>query len=108
MGGAPAATALAVARDHPAYEGHFPGNPIVPGVCTIAIIKELLEKALEKKLVLKESKAVKFLGLINPAMSPKVTLAWKEEGDHINASATLHEGPTALFKMSAQYISAVQ
>ena len=36
MAGAPAATALVVARDHPAYEGHFPGNPILPGVVILA------------------------------------------------------------------------
>lgn len=30
------ATALAVARDHPAFEGHFPGNPILPGVVLLS------------------------------------------------------------------------
>ncbi|MCX6330659.1 MAG: hypothetical protein NTZ85_14245 [Bacteroidia bacterium] len=29
-------------RDHDIFKGHFPGNPILPGVCTIQILKELL------------------------------------------------------------------
>jgi 3-hydroxymyristoyl/3-hydroxydecanoyl-(acyl carrier protein) dehydratase len=27
---------LAIAIDHPAYEGHFPGNPLLPGVLLLA------------------------------------------------------------------------
>lgn len=27
---------LAIARDHPAYEGHFPGRPLLPGVALLA------------------------------------------------------------------------
>ena len=29
-------TALDIARDHPAYDGHFPGRPILPAVVILA------------------------------------------------------------------------
>jgi 3-hydroxymyristoyl/3-hydroxydecanoyl-(acyl carrier protein) dehydratase len=29
-------SALPVAADHPAYPGHFPGNPILPGVVVLS------------------------------------------------------------------------
>jgi 3-hydroxyacyl-[acyl-carrier-protein] dehydratase len=88
---------------HEVFKGHFPGNPIVPGVCTIAIVKELLQKALQQKLVLKESKGVKFLGLINPGMSPIMNLSWKKEEDQVSVTASLQKGASALFKMSGTY-----
>lgn len=89
--------------DHDIFRGHFPGNPIVPGVCTMAIIKALLEKALGKQLLLSESKTVKFLGLIDPKMTPQVQLSWKASAGHIQANATLHDGNTPLFKMTGTY-----
>ena len=27
---------LAIAKDHPAYDGHFPGSPLLPGVVLLA------------------------------------------------------------------------
>ena len=89
--------------NHQIFEGHFPGNPIVPGVCTIAIVKEILEEAVTQDLLLTGAPTVKFLGLINPSMSPVLTLTWKSEGSQTEATAILKEGSTALFKMSASY-----
>ncbi len=34
--GLPLRTAVRVAHDHPAFEGHFPGRPILPGVVLLA------------------------------------------------------------------------
>ena len=91
---------------HEIFSGHVPGNPIVPGVCTMAIVKELLEKAIGRSLMLREAKAVKFLGLINPFMTPILSISWKEENDEIVASASLADGTTSLFKMSGSYSQA--
>ena len=89
---------------HEIFKGHFPGNPIVPGVCTMSMIKALLESTVKQKLLLKESPNVKFLGLITPSMSPTLNLSWKEGDDsQLQATASLTENGTKLFKMSASY-----
>ena len=37
--------ALAIARDHPAYDGHFPGRPILPAVVLLAEALAVLAQA---------------------------------------------------------------
>jgi 3-hydroxymyristoyl/3-hydroxydecanoyl-(acyl carrier protein) dehydratase len=38
-------SALHVAPDHPAYAGHFPGRPILPGVVLLAEVIHAIERA---------------------------------------------------------------
>ena len=61
--------ALAIAADHPAFAGHFPGRPLLPGV---ALLSEVLEAVLaEPGLAASVGpaprlSAVKFLAPIGP------------------------------------------
>ena len=57
-------------RSHPVFDGHFPGNPVLPGVCTVQIIKELLEEALQRQLRMTNASNIKYLGFINPDHHP--------------------------------------
>ena len=41
----PVETALRVARDHPAYAGHFPGSPVLPAVVLLAETLAAIEAA---------------------------------------------------------------
>ncbi|MCA6216627.1 hypothetical protein KGA65_08770 [Ideonella sp. B7] len=36
-------TALSIPADHPAFAGHFPTHPIVPGVVLLALAQQALE-----------------------------------------------------------------
>jgi 3-hydroxyacyl-[acyl-carrier-protein] dehydratase len=67
--------------EHPIYKGHFPGNPIVPGVCQVQMIKELTSLVLKKDLVICKSDNIKFLSMILPAITPllKVSIDIKEK-----------------------------
>lgn len=53
-------------KEHPIFEGHFPNNPVTPGVCMLQIIKELTQKATGNQLFLQQCSQVKFMALINP------------------------------------------
>ncbi len=59
---------------HPVFEGHFPGNPVTPGVCMMQIIKELTEEITGFELFLKNASNVKFMALINPEINPELRL----------------------------------
>ena len=66
MPAAPVATALAVARDHPAYEGHFPGNPILPGVVILAEVLASIARATSVPVDGWEVSNTKFLEPVAP------------------------------------------
>ncbi len=65
---------IVINEDHEIFTGHFPGNPVMPGVCMIQIIKELTEKALDLTLFMEKSRNIKFMALINPYKNPNLTL----------------------------------
>lgn len=79
-------------KEHAIFEGHFPGNPILPGVCTVQIITELLEKAEDKKLLLTKADQIKYLGFIDPVSTPEVLFDLqiaRSENDSIFCNATV-------------------
>ncbi len=61
-------------ENHSLFAGHFPGNPIVPGVVQVQIIKNLAEKHLGRNLFLTQAKNIKFLSVISPLANPKVEI----------------------------------
>jgi 3-hydroxyacyl-[acyl-carrier-protein] dehydratase len=72
-------------EQHPVYQGHFPGNPVVPGVCQIQMIKEIFSEVLHKEVSLVNSDNIKFLNIIIPVKYPvleiKISIKkQKEEG----------------------------
>lgn len=60
--------------EHEVFKGHFPGNPIMPGVCMMQIIKELTEEISGSSLFMQSLSNVKFMALINPFNTPELRL----------------------------------
>ncbi|MGE5424184.1 MAG: hypothetical protein ACM3N9_02405, partial [Syntrophothermus sp.] len=50
--------------DHPVFAGHFPENPVTPGVFQIRIIHELVAEATGKSLRLTFCDNIKYLSLM--------------------------------------------
>ncbi|RYZ75420.1 MAG: 3-hydroxyacyl-ACP dehydratase, partial [Proteobacteria bacterium] len=65
---------LRVNADHDVFKGHFPGNPVMPGVCMMQIIKELTEEVVAQPLQMQSLSNVKFMALINPEATPDLQL----------------------------------
>ncbi|MEO6833238.1 MAG: hypothetical protein ABI378_11945 [Chitinophagaceae bacterium] len=88
---------------HEIFQGHFPGNPIVPGVCTIGIVKEVLAGVLGESLLLSTAATIKYLGLIKPDMQVKLDASWTLSENSYLVNAKISIDVDILFKMTAQY-----
>ena len=70
---------IEINRDHPVFKGHFPGNPVAPGVCLLQMAKETLEHISGQKLMLKSCQNIKFTAVLNPDIHPNITLIMDHE-----------------------------
>lgn len=92
-------------KDHDIFKGHFPGNPVMPGVCMIQIIKEITESAIEKNLFLSISSNIKFMAIINPEVNPALNMkiAYMEEDGLVKVKNTTSFGDTVALKLNASF-----
>ncbi|MGN6646246.1 MAG: hydroxymyristoyl-ACP dehydratase [Cytophaga sp.] len=60
---------LLVDAAHPVFKGHFPDVPVLPGVCMIQCVKELIETSLQVKASIDKADMIKFLSMLNPVES---------------------------------------
>ena len=96
---------VAINKSHRVFDGHFPGTPVVPGVCMTQIIKELTEKGLEKSLRLTKADQLKFLSVINPIENniAAIEIKYVNAEDKVDVNATISNTTATCFKMKAQF-----
>jgi 3-hydroxyacyl-[acyl-carrier-protein] dehydratase len=93
-------------KDHEVFSGHFPGNPVTPGVCMMQIIKELTQEVVDTPLTMKSASNIKFMALINPEVNPElkleldITLA---DDNTIKVKNTSYFDDTVVLKLSCIY-----
>lgn len=63
--------------NHKVYEGHFPVEPVTPGVCTLQIIKECAGQILNGGYHYTQISSCKFLSVINPKLNNVLELQLK-------------------------------
>ncbi|MBP5420431.1 MAG: hypothetical protein J6Y72_11545 [Bacteroidales bacterium] len=84
---------VSLIESHPIYNGHFPGNPVSPGVCSIQMIRECVEEALNKKLSLKSINVCRFITLLTPQKGVHLQLEINltDNNDSVDAKATISD-----------------
>lgn len=99
------AVTVSLNKDHEIFEGHFPGNPVMPGVCMIQMIKELTERATEKSLFLSSCSNIKFMAIIDPEKNPLLSLKidFSEVDGTIKVKNTVSYEDTLALKLNATF-----
>lgn len=96
---------LFINANHKIFEGHFPDQPVVPGVCMMQMIKEIVEEVTGKQMNLVQAAELKFLAIINPKENNLVQATIKltaSENGVINIAASLFKDELIHFKCKAQ------
>lgn len=94
---------ISINKKHRIFEGHFPGLPIVPGVCMLQMVREIMEVHVGHDLKITASDNMKFLSVINPDQNVEVEAAinYTKDGGKVSINATLFAGTTTFFKLKA-------
>lgn len=97
---------ITINKNHQIFKGHFPGNPVTPGVCMMQIIKEITEKVVGTKLMMTSSSNIKFMAIINPEITPDLTLIMEvtktDDGYKIKNSTSFND--TVALKLISNFV----
>ena len=95
---------ISLKEDCSVYEGHFPGEPVSPGVCNIQMIKECAEQVVGKSLFLNNLQQCRLTTLVTPLTHPQVeiTILLEEKGDAYKLKATLGKGEAIFLDLKAE------
>lgn len=91
---------------HTIFKGHFPGNPIVPGVCQIQMVTEILEEHYKKPLFLKQVANIKFLAVLKPEETERIVITFKKiqkREEELLVSVTLSDETRQFSKIKLVY-----
>lgn len=95
--------ALTIAADHPAFAGHFPGQPLLPGVSLLA---EVLEAALDVPEIAAQIGdsprvgAVKFLAPVRPGAQLTIELDSGARGVRFEVKEDYRVAASGQFEMA--------
>ncbi|MBC8034959.1 MAG: 3-hydroxyacyl-ACP dehydratase [Chitinophagaceae bacterium] len=91
---------------HSIFDGHFPGQPVVPGVCMLQIVKEMTIDFMGKDLVLRKADTLKFLAVIDPLQTTSVGIQLNftdREDNTIRVAGFFSNGTTVYFKFKGTF-----
>jgi len=91
---------------HRIFNGHFPENPVVPGVCMMQMIKEVLQLSRKRTFILSEGSNVKFMNILNPDENQKVELVHeivRDNGEEVKLKSTIRNNETVFIKFAGSF-----
>ena len=92
--------------DFPGFQGHFPGNPILPGACLIEAAVQLISCGTKQNLVPAEVERVKFFSPVKPGEEVKLDFNIEYLPDAISAKGTMMSGDRKICTMKLKLTGA--
>ncbi|MDR2773616.1 MAG: beta-hydroxyacyl-ACP dehydratase [Tannerella sp.] len=86
------------------YAGHFPGNPVSPGVCNIQMIKECAVQLTGEPLFLGYISQCRLSAVITPQTTPHLQIRMQlSEADNVyNVCATVYDDTTTYMNFKGE------
>lgn len=88
-----------------AYAGHFPGNPVSPGVCNIQMVKECAVQLTGQPLFLCYISHCRWSAVITPQTTPHLQIRMQlseAENDRYKVCATVCDDTTIYMKFNGE------
>jgi 3-hydroxyacyl-[acyl-carrier-protein] dehydratase len=85
------AVLLKMLDNHPVYQGHFPGNPITPGVLSLRMIRECVCRETGRPLHYAAIKNCRYVALIRPGDTLRLQRQITENEGSVTVKATLSD-----------------
>jgi 3-hydroxyacyl-[acyl-carrier-protein] dehydratase len=86
--------------EHAIFKGHFPGQPVLPGVCMLDMITEITGEHLHGQFRISEATMIKFLRMIDPQKNPVIHLEihYEVSPEAITTSGRIYFGSDTFMK----------
>ncbi|MBB77565.1 MAG: 3-hydroxyacyl-ACP dehydratase [Crocinitomicaceae bacterium] len=97
---------IKILKNHSIFEGHFPKNPVTPGVVQMEIIKELVKECHKENIELISVSNCKFLAILNPEKNELINVILKintAEKNEIKVTSFIKNDDNVFLKMNSIY-----
>lgn len=71
---------VTISPDLACFNGHFPGEPILPGIVQLKLVSDLVTLSEKKKICMSGVSRVKFRSLVRPSDRLDIRAVCEEEG----------------------------
>ncbi len=98
--------AVLLQAGHPIFKGHFPGHPVLPGVCMLEMISEITGTHLQERIRINSASMIKYLNMIDPNKDPLIQFEIKYEQGPANivTQARIYSGIRVFMKCQLSFV----
>lgn len=91
--------------EHEIFKGHFPTQPVLPGVCQVEIVEQLLATEFGKSIKLFSASNIKYLKMVDPHKDKKLdfSIGYNKIDQALKVSALIKSGEEVCMKAKLNF-----